>query len=90
MDILAKLDELHRAGKMHGFSIWPTRGGYQASLAVAANSFRIRVGETPSDAVAQVLEDGPLELLPEREPEILTPRLVDEPDLPEIEEGIFD
>lgn len=89
MDILAKLDELDRAGKMHGFSIWPTRGGYQASLAVQPNSFRIRVAETPSAAVEEVLlGDGPLELLPE--PEILTPRMVDEPELPPIETGIFD
>ncbi|WP_035693653.1 hypothetical protein [Bradyrhizobium liaoningense] len=80
MDIITKLDELHRTGKMHGFSIWPTSGGYQASLAVQANSFRIRVGETPSDAVAQVLEDGPLELSDERV-ELLAPPAVDEPPL---------
>lgn len=90
MDILQKLDELHAAGEMHGFSIWPTSDGYQASLAVSTNSFRIRVGETPGDAVEQLMSgDGPLEL-PHSEPEMLVARDVFEPPLEEIEAGIFD
>lgn len=90
MDILAKLDELHAAGKMHGFSIWPSRGEYQANIAVsAANSFRIRHGATPTEAVAALFDGDPaLELLPE--PAMVQARDVFEPELPEPEDSIFD
>lgn len=97
-DILAKLDALHEAGKFYGMSIWPTKDGYQVSLATTSKTnWRIRRSDTPSEGLALVLamdfmdngvsEDG-------REPEMLAPPDVDEPPLPdelhEDEPGIFD
>lgn len=90
MDILAKLDELHAAGEMHGFSLWPAgRDGYQANLAVGvANSWRIRFGKTPTDAVSQLFDGSPgLEV---GDDEMTVARDVFEPELPELEDSVFD
>lgn len=89
MNILEKLDELHAAGKMQGFTIWPTRGGYQANLTETSNAWRIRIAETPSAAVAALFEGGPLELTDEQA-EMVTAREIFEPPLEEIDAGIFD
>lgn len=90
MDILAKLDELHAAGDMHGFSLWPSRGGWQASVAITApNSFRIRHGTTPSAAAAALFDDDPVdEILPEAP--LVAARDVFEPDLPAPDDSVFD
>lgn len=83
-EMVAKLDELHAAGKFFGFSIWPTNDGLQVSLATTSKTnWRIRRSDTPSEGMALVLdmdfmdngvsEDG-------REPELLAPPLVDEPE----------
>lgn len=84
--LIKRLDALHAAGKMHGFSLWPSQGGYQASLAVTHNSFRIRVADTPGEAIAEVLDGrGPLE---ERSEPVRAARDVFEPE-PPAEESIF-
>lgn len=90
-DLIKRLDALHAAGKMHGFSVWPSQGGYQASLGMATNSFRIRHAATPGAAIAELLQgDGPLELLPDNQPDLFAPPDVDEPELPPLDESVFD
>lgn len=99
-ELLEKLDALHATGNFHGLTIWPSKGGYQVSLATtAANSWRIRFAKTPSEGVADVLgadnldDDGammPWPLNRKREPEMLAPPEVDEPPIEELEAGIFD
>lgn len=105
-EMIEKLDALHAAGKFFGLSVWPTKDGYQVSLATTAkNNWRVRRGETPSEGLALVLgmdfmdDDGrprsSAQLL--GEDEMLAPPDVDEP--PEIaaladeahdDAGIFD
>jgi hypothetical protein len=86
-EMIAKLDALHAAGKFHGFSIWPTQGGYQVSLATTAkNNWRIRRGETPSEGIAMVLGMDWIDKDPGvfgDDAEMLAPPLVDEPPLPD-------
>lgn len=89
--LLKRLNELHAAGNMHGFSIWPSQRGFQASIAMSApNSFRIRHGDTPSDAVNALFDmtDPDDEILPEQP--LLAAREVFEPELPEPEDSVFD
>lgn len=82
-EMIAKLDAFHAAGKFHGLSIWPTKGGYQVSLATnAQNSWRVRRGETPSEGLAMVLEMDFMDDDLPREPAMLAPPAVDEPELP--------
>lgn len=96
-EALAKLDELHRAGKFYGFTIWPTNDGeLQVNLATSSkNNWRIRRADTPSDGLALVLDmdfiddDRPRtssELLGETE--MLAPPAVDEPPLPDLEDFV--
>jgi hypothetical protein len=85
-DLFARIDELHRRGKFHGFSIWPTKDGYQVSLATTApGNWRVRRAELPSEGAELVLamnymDDG---VKPEPQKifsdEILAPPAVDEP-----------
>ncbi|WP_439392591.1 hypothetical protein ACRQ5Q_24525 [Bradyrhizobium sp. PMVTL-01] len=85
-DLIKRLDELHAAGKMHGFSLWPSAGGYQANLAVSHNGWRIRNGATPGEAIAELLSDTPeLEV---RDAEMVAAREVFEPEPPE-DDNIF-
>ncbi|WP_316397309.1 hypothetical protein [Bradyrhizobium sp. 33ap4] len=63
VDLLVELEELRAVGKFYGFSIWRAQNGYQASLGVAHNSFRIRVADTIEQAVDELFNGrGPLEL----------------------------
>ncbi|HEV2155447.1 hypothetical protein [Bradyrhizobium sp.] len=86
-DLIARLNGLHFAGKMHGFSLWPSQGGYQANLAVGSNSWRIRNGATPGEAIAELLSDTPgLEV---SDAEMVSAREVFEPELPDPEDSVF-
>lgn len=79
--LIKRLDALHAAGKMHGFSLWPSAGGYQANLAMSPNSWRIRDGATPAEAIAEVLGDAPeLEV---SGAEMVSAREVFEPEMPD-------
>lgn len=84
-DLTRRLDELDAEGIMHGFSIWPCTGGYQANLFVTRTAFRVRHGTTPSEAIDQLLNDKSPALELSHEPEILGPPAVDEP--PELGHG---
>jgi hypothetical protein len=94
-DMFEKIDELHRRGKFHGFSIWPTTGGqYQVNLATTApNNWRVRRAATPSEGTALVLamdfmDDG---VAPEPQrpfsDEILKPRNFEDAALAELDAG---
>ncbi|MDI1263901.1 MAG: hypothetical protein PS018_11650 [bacterium] len=88
MDILAKLDELAAAGDLKGFTIWPTRGGYQANLSLQQNSWRVRIEATPGAAVVALFDGGPLELT-DGQGDMLAEREF-EPELPAPDESVFD
>lgn len=98
--MIEKLDQLARDGRMHGFTIWPSHGGYQANLQSGVNAgWRVRRAETPGEAIALVLAmdyaDEIDERLAPREPYIGAPPAVDEPPFPDYEtihadDGIFD
>lgn len=102
-DTIEKLDALHAAGLFHGLTIWPSKGGYQISLATtASNSWRTRSAATPGAGLVEILgvddldHDGmPMPWPCNRtrtasEPAMIAPPDVDEPELPDADAGIFD
>lgn len=57
MSMGEKLDKLGADGVLHGFTLWRTDHGYQASMQTGAkNSWRIQRGATPSEAIRKVLD----------------------------------
>lgn len=101
IDLFAQIDELHRQGKFHGFSIWPMRGGYQVNLATTApNNWRVRRADTPSEGTALVLAMNFVDERVDPKPQVLLdeemtlPRDFEDVALAELEAsddpGIFD
>ncbi len=84
-EMLAKLDALAADGTMHGLTFWPTKDGWQVSLATQSrNNWRVRREATPSESLAAVLGMDFMDA--DVEPEMLTPPDVDEPELPHEDE----